>query len=304
MSSNVTGQCKTKSISSNSLGVLFILLSGTAFGLLPWFARIAYDHGADPLGMLMVRFIFASLMMLVTLAVVRRSGALPRGRLAIQLFLLGAAGYAPQASFFFFGVDRIDISLATVIFYTYPVFVVLASWLFLKHRPSVPVIVCLCTAVLGAALTAGQVRSGSIVGVLLMLGAALWYTGYIVFASRIVHIAGALTSLTYVMIGAAVAHTILFVVLRPSLPSDATGWWAIAAAALIGTVVAMGFFFAGVSRVGPGEAAVLSTIEPVVSIVVGVTALNEQLTGIRLAGAACVLVSVGLLAQLSRADTK
>lgn len=286
------------------MGILFILLSGTAFGLLPWFARIAYDHGADPLGMLMVRFVLASLMMLLALLLFKRSAPLPRGRLAIQLFLLGAAGYAPQASFFFFGVDRIDVSLATVIFYTYPVFVVIASWIFLKHKPSVSVIICLCTAVLGAGLTAGQVRSGSLVGVLLMLGAALWYTGYIVCASRIVHISGALVSLTYVMIGAAVAHTLLFVVLRPSLPTDQTGWWAIAAAALVGTVVAMGFFFAGVSRIGPGEAAVLSTIEPVVSIVVGVTALSEQLTGVRLAGAACVLVSVGLLAQLSRADTK
>lgn len=243
-------------------------------------------------------------MMLVALVVWRRSSPLPRGRLAVQLFLLGAAGYAPQASFYFFGVDQIDISLATVIFYTYPVFVVIASWLFLRHRPSMQVIVCLCTAVIGAGLTAGQVRTGSITGVLLMLGAALWYTGYIVIASRIVHIAGALTSLTYVMVGAAVAHTILFFILQPSLPSDATGWWAIAAAALIGTVIAMGCFFAGVSRIGPGEAAVLSTIEPVVSIAVGVTALNEQVTGIRLVGAAFVLVSVGLLAQLSRADTK
>lgn len=286
------------------MGVLFILLSGTAFGLLPWFARIAYDHGAEPLGLLMVRFLLASFMMLIALVVWKRDSPLPRGRLGIQLFLLGAAGYAPQATFYFFGVDRIDVSLATVIFYTYPVFVVIASWLFLRHRPTTTVIICLCTAVVGAGLTAGQVRSGSITGVLLMMGAALWYTGYIVTASRIVHIAGALTSLTYVMVGAAVAHTILFLILRPSLPTDATGWWAIAAAALIGTVIAMGFFFAGVSRIGPGEAAVLSTIEPVVSIIVGVTALNERITGVRLAGAACVLVSVGLLAQFSRADTK
>lgn len=254
--------------------------------------------------MLMVRFILASLMMAIALLVWKRKTPLPRGRLAVQLFLLGAAGYAPQASFYFFGVDRIDISLATVIFYTYPVFVVLASWLFLRHRPSWQVVACLCTAVVGAALTAGQVRTGSITGVLLMLGAALWYTGYIVLASRVVHIAGALISLTYVMVGAAVAHTILYLILRPSLPTDATGWWAIGAAALIGTVIAMGTFFAGVSRIGPGEAAVLSTIEPVVSIAIGVTALNEQLTGIRLIGAMFVLVSVGLLAQLSRADTK
>lgn len=286
------------------MGVVFILLSGTAFGLLPWFARIAYDHGAEPLGMLMIRFVFASFMMTVAMVVRRRSITWPNRQLSIQLFLLGAVGYAPQATFYFFGVDKIDISLATIIFYTYPVFVVIASWIFLKHSPSGRVIACLCAAVVGAGLTAGQVQSGSIAGVLLMLGAALWYTGYIVISSRIVHIVGAMTSLTYVMVGAAVAHISIFFITRPALPDDSTGWWAILAAAFIGTVVAMGFFFAGVARIGPGEAAVLSTIEPVVSIGVGVLALGEQLTRVRTIGAVLVLLSVAALAQLSRADTK
>lgn len=286
------------------MGVVFILISGAAFGLLPWFARIAYNHGAEPLGMLAVRFLIASFVLVVVSLFRRTSKARPHGVLAWQLFALGAIGYAPQASFYFFSVQRIDISLATIIFYTYPVFVVLASWVFLRHRPSVRVISCLAVAVIGAALTAGQVQAGSISGVLFMFGASLWYTGYIVLSSRVVHIAGAFTSLTYVMVGAAVAHGAVYLVVHPNVPTDGTGWLAIAAASIIGTVLSMGFFFAGVSRVGPGEAAVLSTIEPVVSIAVGVLALNEQVTGFRLLGAALVLVSVAVLAQFSRADTK
>jgi drug/metabolite transporter (DMT)-like permease len=106
------------------------------------------------------------------------------------------------------------------------------------------------------------------------------------------------------MVGAAFAHLILLALLQPSLPQDTTGWLAVFAAAIVSTVVAMGFFFAGVSRIGPGEAAVFSTIEPVVSIAVGVFALNETITTTRVVGALCVLVSVAVLAQLSRADTK
>lgn len=286
------------------VGVIFILISGAAFGLLPWFARIAYNHGAEPLGMLAVRFTIASVVMIVAAQFRKRPQQRPDSTLAIQLFLLGALGYAPQATFYFFSVDRIDISLATIIFYTYPVFVVLASWIFLRHTPSTRVLLCLAVAVCGAALTAGQVRAGSITGVLFMLGASLWYTGYIILSSRIVHVVGAFTSLTYVMVGAAVAHGLTYLVVRPALPNDITGWSAIAAASVIGTVISMGFFFAGVSRIGPGEASVLSTIEPVVSIVVGVLALNETVNGIRLLGAVLVLVSVAVLAQLSRADTK
>lgn len=286
------------------MGVFYILVSGAAFGLLPWFARIAYDHGAEPFGMLMARFVIASIVMVGIRVFARRDEPRPARSLEVKLFLLGAIGYAPQASFFFFGVDRIDISLATVIFYSYPVFVVLASWAMFRHAPSMRTIGCLAVALAGTALTAGQVKAGSWTGVVLMLGAATWYSGYILVSSKIVRHSGAFVSLMYVMIGAAVAHLLIYVTTRPDMPADATGWTAIFSAAMVSTIIAMGLFFAGVSRIGPSEAAVLSTIEPVVSITIGVTLLNEDLTAPRLVGALLVLVSVAVLAQLSRADTK
>jgi drug/metabolite transporter (DMT)-like permease len=286
------------------MGIIFILISGAAFGLLPWFARTAYDHGTEPLGMLAVRFTFASILLLAVHIFRKKDISLPSKKLSIQLFLLGAVGYAPQATFFFFGVERIDTSLATVIFYTYPAFVVLASWVVFRHTPSVRMAACLIVAVFGTALTAGQISTGSGLGVALMFGASIWYTGYILISSKITGQSGAFVSLTYVMVGAAVSHLLLLALLRPSLPQDTTGWLAVFAAAIVSTVVAMGFFFAGVSRIGPGEAAVFSTIEPVVSIAVGVYALDENLTSTRIVGALCVLASVAVLAQLSRADTK
>jgi drug/metabolite transporter (DMT)-like permease len=286
------------------VGVFYILVSGAAFGLLPWFARVAYDHGAEPFGMLAARFVFASAVMVLIRYTKKRHEPRPEKKLELSVFLLGAVGYAPQASFFFFGVDRIDISLATVIFYSYPVFVVLASWAVFRHAPSSRTVVCLAVAVAGTALTAGQVQAGSWIGVALMLAAALWYSGYILVSSKIVQKSGAFISLTYVMVGAAVAHIVIYLATQPDMPSDNTGWIAIFAASMISTILAMGFFFAGVSRIGAGEAAVLSTIEPVVSIAIGITVLNEQLTMPRLVGALLVLVSVAVLAQLSRADTK
>jgi drug/metabolite transporter (DMT)-like permease len=286
------------------VGVLYILISGAAFGLLPWFARIAYDHGAEPFGMLFGRFVIATSIMLMIRFTRQRNEPRPPRKIEGQLFLLGAIGYAPQASFFFFGVDRIDISLATVIFYSYPVFVVLASWLVFRHQPSRATMVCLAVAVAGTALTAGQVQAGSWIGVALMLAAAVWYSGYILVSSKIVQHSGAFISLSYVMVGAATAHTLIFFLTRPSLPTDNIGWIAIAAASVVSTILAMGFFFAGVSRIGPGESAVLSTIEPVVSIAIGVSLLNEELTAPRFIGALLVLVGVAVLAQLSRAETK
>ncbi|MSO60136.1 MAG: hypothetical protein EXQ63_07410 [Ilumatobacteraceae bacterium] len=282
------------------MGIIYILISGAAFGLLPWFAHISYDHGAEPLGMLTARFSIAAILMTGRHVLRKPSRPWPKRKLFAQLFLLGALGYSVQSAFYLYGMKRIDISLATVIFYMFPMFVVLASWLFFRHSPTRAMLLCLPVTVIGAVLTGGQVKSGSWIGILLMLSAALWYTGYILISSRLVHIAGAPTSLMIVMIGAAVANLALWSIQRFDLPNDITGWAAITGAVVVSTILAMGLFFAGVSRIGPGEAAVLSTIEPVVSILVGVVALNEVLTPVRVLGATLVLVGVTTLAQLSR----
>lgn len=286
------------------MGALYLIISGAAFGLLPWFARTAYDHGADPLGMLVGRFILAALGMLLVRSFQPSRFPWPNKRLFLQLFALGAAGYAIQSSFYFYGVQRIDISLGTVIFYSYPVMVVLASWAVFKQKPSLRMAVCLSVVVCGVALTAGQVKAGSYLGVFTMLMAAITYTAYILVSSKITHKAGAFMSLTIVMIGAAFGHAAAWPIHQANLPHDTIGWLATIGAAFFSTVIAMGFFFAGVARLNPGEAAVLSTTEPVVSIAVGVLALGEALTASRFVGAVAVLVGVAVLAQLSRADTK
>jgi hypothetical protein len=279
------------------MGVLYILVSGACFGVLPWFARVAYAHGADPFGMLAARFTIAGLILFVVRAARMRRAPWPSRTLFVQLFLLGAVGYAPQATFFFNGVRRIDTSLATVIFYTYPVLVVIASWLVFRHRPSRTTTLCLAVAVLGAVLTAGQVGAGSAAGGVFMFAAACWYTGYILVSSKVVQKVDSFTSITVVMFGASAAHILILALTNSHLPSDGKGWLATLGAAFFSTVIAMGFFFAGVRIVGPGEAAVLSTIEPVVSIVVGVTALHESLGIVRVTGAAMVLASVAVLAR-------
>ena len=134
-----------------------------------------------------------------------------------------------------------------------------------------------------------------------MVAAALRYTGYILVSSRILRGIDALTSITLAMSGAAFAHLVILVVTGADLPADLSGWSAAAGAAAVSTVFAMGLFFAGVTVVGPGQAAVLSTVEPVVSIAVGVLLVDESLGATRLAGAVLVLTGVTVLARLAAA---
>jgi drug/metabolite transporter (DMT)-like permease len=67
--------------------------------------------------------------------------------------------------------------------------------------------------------------------------------------------------------------------------------------ALVGTVVAIITFFAGLERIGPTNASVLSTFEPVTTVVLAAVFMGETVGPLRIAGGALILMAVVLLAK-------
>ena len=61
------------------------------------------------------------------------------------------------------------------------------------------------------------------------------------------------------------------------------------------TVLAILAFFAGLKRVGPSRAAILSTLEPVVTVLAAWIVLGETLSVVQFAGGALVLASAARL---------
>ncbi len=72
----------------------------------------------------------------------------------------------------------------------------------------------------------------------------------------------------------------------------AAGWGWIACLAVVSTVGAIGLFFAGLRRVGPTTASILSTVEPLVTVVLAFAVFGEALGPVQLAGGALVLAAV------------
>ena len=68
------------------------------------------------------------------------------------------------------------------------------------------------------------------------------------------------------------------------------GW--LAGIAVVSTVGAVGLFFAGLQRVGPTAASILSTLEPVVTVALAFLVFGESLGPTQLAGGALVLLAV------------
>ncbi len=259
-------------------------------------ATVAYRSGTEPVALLAVRFVIGA-SVLTGIRMLRRAGlAWPDRPTLLTLFLLGAVGYFTQSMAFFFALERIPAALVAILLYLYPAMVVAICAVLARQRPRVAVLTCLAGALAGSALTVGPVRGTvSAVGLLLGLAAALTYAIYIVVSARVVVRVDALTSSAVVCLGAATSFGLLTVVTRPHGPG---GWLAVVGVGVIGTVLAMLCFMAGLALIGPSDTSVTSTAEPVVTAVLGVTVLGEPLRPIQSVGAALIVASVALLARL------
>ena len=79
-----------------------------------------------------------------------------------------------------------------------------------------------------------------------------------------------------------------------ALSSLTTKSWIISTVfAFLCTVIALSLLQVGIKHIGASEAAVISTFEPITSVIFGVLLLNEKITPIKIV--ACILIFTGVL---------
>lgn len=288
-----------------TMGPALCLLSAACFGAMAIFGKLAYDADVSPQALVLARFTIAAVLLgAVHVVTGRRSSGVLRTptptlwRSVITALALGALGYAMQASLYFSALERIEAPLVALLLYTYPALVTVAAVALGRDRLSRPALAALVAASCGTLLVllgAGGVDF-DLIGVGLALGAAFTYTVYILVADRTVHRLRPVPLSALVMTGAAAALTVRAAVTGGvALTFDPAGWFWIGFIAVVSTVVAMLAFFAGLKRVGPTTASILSTFEPFTTTVLAAVVLGELLSPVQLLGGLLVLASVALV---------
>jgi drug/metabolite transporter (DMT)-like permease len=281
-------------------GALLCLVSAAAFATLGVFGKLAQDAGASVASTLLVRFGLAALVFALVLRLTGGLGALRRlpRRVVLTGLGLGAAGYSLQSGLYFAAIERLDVSLVALLLYTYPAFVTVAALALGRATASVRIVSALVVASAGLVLVLLAAGTGTfdLAGALLALGASLTYTVYILVSDRIVGDVDPFALALLVLTGATASFTVAGTVTGSlDLALSGEAWLWLILIALVSTVVAVSAFFAGLRRVGPSEAAILSTFEPPVTVALAYLALGERLTPAQLAGGALVLAAVVML---------
>ena len=277
---------------SRLVGMMLVALSAAGFGTLPLFGRYAYADDMDALTILFFRFSLAASLMLALL--ILRREHLPRGAALLRLIGMGALGYVGQAFAYLTALKYASAGLVALLLYLYPVFVALLAALVL-HEPLTGVKgLALGLALVGTALTVGP-AGGQALGTLLAVAAAAIYSVYIIVGTHVMKHVSAVQSSAVIFAAAGVTSGVLMVVNGPRLPATGAGWTAIASIVLIATVLPVVAFLSGLERIGPTNAAMLSTLEPVVTVLLATWWLNERLKPVTWLGGGLILIAVLLL---------
>jgi len=271
-------------------GALLVLASAVAFGVMPIFGKLSFEAGIGVATLLFVRFAIATPVLWAT--VIFR-GALPRDRgPVLRALALGAVGYAMQAGLYFLALQRMDASVLSLILYSYPALVTGAAILLRRESASRRRLVALVTASGGLVLVLAGAGVGSLdlAGCAFGAGAALTYTTYILVSDGVTKTLDPLPLAALVSTGAMVTLGLVAAGTGGlDFGFDTIGWLWLGLAGMISTVAAVVLFFSGMSRVGPSTAAILSTLEPPVTVALVFVTFGEALGLVQLLGAVAVL---------------
>lgn len=296
------------------LGIALVVTAAVGYGSGGLFARPAYAAGADWLTVMVWRFSIAMVLSWGLVATRPRTRALLRAMAprAIAVTLVLGAMLVLHSGTYYAALETVPLSLAGLVTAIYPPAVaILAVWI---GRPLLGrrAWLALALTVAGMALALGGIKTSEMPpwsGLLLAISAPLFYAFWIVLAAR--HsgetrettgaesgrttdalATGALlltgTAVTYWAMALAVGHPVL----PADVPTDA--WPGILGVALSAGFIGPQAFYAGAKRVGGAQAALISTVEPLYTILAAGIILGEVLTLTQWVGAVLIITGVVL----------
>lgn len=282
-------------------GILLIAISAASFGTLAIFGRYAYAAGIDTFTLLFLRFtISASIMTSILLL---RKEHFPRGRILLQLIGMGALGYVGQSFSYLTAIKYASAGLVALLLYLYPMFVFILSVIVLREKVTWIKIVALILALVGTALTVDP-AGGQWIGALLAIAAAAIYSVYIIVGTNVMKHVSAVQSSTVIFASAGTVYGIFIAFNGAHFPTGSSGWFAVSGIVLVATVIPVVTFLAGLEMIGPTNAAMLSTLEPVVTVLLAAWLFQERLNAISLLGGGLILVAVILLTRNELREVK
>jgi len=186
--------------------------------------------------------------------------------------------------------------LMELIAYIYPALVAIGAWIFVGGEMNRRIVLALVATFVGLALLVGAVQLRAGWALILAFGSPLLYSVYILAGERVTKGVPTVVSSVLVHVGGAITMVAVLLVAGPrTLPQSVAAWAVVTAVALLPSMVGISLFLAGLARVGATRAAIMSTVEPAVTVGLAAALLGDRLNVFQGVGAVLVLAAVILM---------
>lgn len=283
-------------------GAAYTLLAASGFAAVSILTSVAMRDGVSLSTVLTWRYVLSAVA-LVGWVGTHRYARRMRPNEATRWIVIGGGGQALMVYLALSSLSYISAGTLAFLFYTYPVWVTLVQAARGAERLDARRAAALALSFGGTAVMVGAPAAGSTAlrGVLLALSAAVLYAALIPTMQWMQKDWPIAVTSAYSKIGAAACFLAMSSWDRTfqfTMPSNA--WWAIIALTLWSTVLPSVFFLMGLMRLGPVRTAIISTVEPFLTALLGAVVLSQPLSPRTLAGGAAIVAAVIVL-QFRRA---
>ncbi len=277
-------------------GYLCVAASAVLYGLNPIAAKYAYAGGANPLNLLLLRG--AAVVPLFVYALIRGEDmSPPRGKQARDIGILGLAGMFLTPLFLFLSYTYIPSGAATSLHYVYCVLTLIVCVVFYREKFDSIKAACVALCVLGVFMIYAPDGMDSALGVALALASAVTFAAYTVYLDKSglhrlspvkLQVFCQCVALPFSFAYAAATGALSFKMSAPA-------WGAALGYFMFGACIAGLLFQRGVHYIGAQRSAILSTLEPLTSAVLGVALFYENITWRAALGMAAILAAAVLI---------
>ena len=275
---------------------LYIIISSLSFGAISVLTLLASREGVSLIDAMAWRYLLAIIVVVIA-GSLREIRATPPSR-AINLIVLGGGGQALLTFTSLSALDYISVATLAFLFYTYPAWVALLSAITGAERLTKWRVGALVLALAGVTIMVGTPGSGTLKGkgVALALGASFLYAAYLPVLRRIQRDIPPKTATFFLVIGAATFFVVAALIKGGlTFPATNNARIDIALLAVVSTGIAFTALIAGLSLLGPVRTAIIATVEPFFTALLGVLVLKDQLRIATVAGGVLIILAVVLI---------
>ena len=287
-------------MNSKVKGIGATLLSAIYFGFVPLLMKTVYAGGGNSFTAAFLRFAFSIPVRFVVLKIKGVDLRITREELK-HFFIITAFGYAGTTLLVFTAYNYIPTGMTTTIHFLYPTFTVAGLMIFYREKIKASKIFCVILCLIGIIMFYnGGEGHASLIGILLALCSSMTYAFYTIFLgkSEVLRDIEPMKRLFYMhIIGAMIMLAIGLISGNLNFHMTPLSWGVMALTANLTAFVGALLYQIGVKYIGAESTAMLSTFEPITSVIVGILVYGEPMTVRIFIGCAAIIASTLIIAR-------